>query len=211
MPLWEVSVVTSLIAAALLLVGFSLWGIFAARDRSALKTASVIMAWLATAAVFVIPTAIFLTFLFPLEMAPLNLRLNHLDGGVARLHEHVPIFNRMLGFAIAAIPLAIASWGLLSLRKLFLLYASNEVFSPNAIKCLGAVSAALFWYVLVSFIAEGPITAAMSWWRPPGHRIISFDIGLDDLTLLFLAAVTSVITRVMAEAVRLADENAKFV
>jgi Protein of unknown function (DUF2975) len=202
--------VTGLLLAAASLLAFSLWSAFAARDRKALQSASWAMAWLATAAAVIVPAAVLATYLFPSDAAPLNLRLYHLGGG-SRLHDGVPLLNRLAAFACAAIPLGVASWGLVALRRLFLLYASGDVFSQNALNALSAVSAALFWYVLASFIAEGPITAALSWWKPEGHRVITFSIGLDDLMVLFLAAVASVITRVMAEAARLADENAEFV
>jgi hypothetical protein len=45
----------------------------------------------------------------------------------------------------------------------------------------------------------------------PGHREISLLFGTDDAATLFISGVMLVIARVMAEARRVADENAMFV
>jgi hypothetical protein len=58
---------------------------------------------------------------------------------------------------------------------------------------------------------QAPLTYLISMHNPPGHRFMSIGFGSDDVDMLFLAGVTFVIARVMAEARRVAEENAGFV
>jgi hypothetical protein len=192
---------------ALGLLGFVIWEIYGPADAGTLATASRMMAWVSTAAAIVVPVAIFATFLFPEQTAPLNLRLYHFGG--RELTSAIPLGLRLFAFACAAIPLTIVVRGLLSLRRLFVLYARREVFSPEALVALSTVATAVFWYVLASFLVEAPISAALSW--NSGRGTVTLSIGLDDLAPLYLAGVATIITRVMTEARRVAEENASFV
>ena len=81
----------------------------------------------------------------------------------------------------------------------------------EALSALNQVAVALFASVIVAFISGAPITALLSWSNGPHHREISLSFGSDDVATLFIACTVLVIARVMAEAQRVADENAKFV
>ena len=102
-------------------------------------------------------------------------------------------------------------WALVELYRLFLLYAAGEVFSTGALTSLNRVAALMFWYVLVSFATQAPVSYLLSLYRPPGHREISLEFTSHDVSLLFMAGVVLVIARVMGEARRVADENESFV
>jgi len=65
--------------------------------------------------------------------------------------------------------------------------------------------------VIAAFVMEAPITWFLTRDYPPRHAELQLTIQSSDVQLLFLAAVAFVISRVMAEARRLADENAGFV
>jgi hypothetical protein len=209
-PVEEVAMVLSLELAAILLIGFAVWAARQPDDTGTLQTASLVMAWIATMAAVLIPLAVLATFLFPAQTGALNLRLYHL-GGAGVLTSGVPLTMRLVAFACATVPLGIVVWGLFSLRWLLLLYAQGQVFTTSAVGALTGITAAPFWYGIASFIAEAPITLALSWENGAGHRIVSLSIGLDDLVLLFLSGVATVIVRAMAEGRRIADENAQIV
>ncbi len=202
--------VNALIAAALMLSAFILSTAVLAHDRQHLALMSRVMAWLTLSAAILLPLAVLATFIAPHDMAPLNLRLYHMDPG-GRLRDSVPLDDRMLAFACASVPIAIAVWGLLTLRRLFELFAAGEVFSRNTRAALVTLSIVLFFYVLASFIAEGPIDYFLLRANPARPHVFALSLGLDDLITLFIAAVGSVIARVMAEGAAVADENAKFV
>jgi hypothetical protein len=65
--------------------------------------------------------------------------------------------------------------------------------------------------VIAGVVMQGPISLALSWPLGHGHRAISIGFGSNDIGGLFVAGVVFVIARVMAEARRVAEENAGFV
>ncbi len=202
--------VTALIAAALTLSAFILSTAVLAHDRSRLALMSRVMAWLTLAAALALPLMVLLTYLSPNEMGPLNLRLYHLSGE-RRFSEAVPFNDRMIAFAFAAIPLGVAVWALLTLRQLFVSFAAHEIFSRTTSRTLSMLSLAVFAYVVVAFIAQAPIGHFLRRSDPNNHIVFTLSIGLEDLIALFAAAIVAVVARVMSEATRVADENAKFV
>ena len=172
-----------------------------------LVKASRVMTWLSAAGVMIVPLITAVLFLFPDVAQVLDIHISHLG---APLTSAAPLANRVGALLCEIVPLAIAVWGLLALTRLFNLFAKGEVFSTPALRALSQVTAALFWSVLVSFIAQAPISYFLTR-TGSGHPEISLTFGSDDVEVLFLAGVALVIARVMAEAARMADENASFV
>ena len=110
----------------------------------------------------------------------------------------------------AAVPLAVVVWGLMTLRRLLLLFAAGEIFSPRTSATLGSLSRVLFLFVVAGFVAQAPISYFLT--RSAATlAVVSLSLGLEDLIALFAAAVAAVVARVMSEATRLADENAALV
>lgn len=167
-----------------------------------------VMAWLSIAGAVIGPIIVILCFLFPTATRVLDVHFSHLG---ADLVAAVPIEFRVVAMLCALIPAGIASWGLVALARLFRCYAAGEVFSGKALAALSQVTAALFWNVLAAFVMQAPISILLTWYRGGHHREISLGFGSDDVEMLFLAGVTFVIARVMAEARRIADENESFV
>jgi hypothetical protein len=174
-----------------------------------LVRASRIMAWLSLIGAIVYLAAEFLVFLAPKSWAQLGaIEIHHTGFDVT---PAIPLDNRLAALAVDLIPAALMVWALLELHRLFLRYAAGEVFSAAALKNLSRVAALMFWFVLVSFVAQAPISFLLSWYRPHGHAEISLGFTSYDVSLLFMAGVVLVVARVMAEARRLADENESFV
>ena len=180
----------------------------ASLDRSSVATLSMCMAWLSACGFVCLPVAVIYTFLEPDNSRWLMMHFNHGGGGMTAA---TPIAFRLAALACALVPTAFTMWALWSLRRLFLLYAGGNVFSQEALSALNHVAVALFASVVVAFISGAPITLLLSWPNGPHHREISLSFGSDDVATLFIACTVLVIARVMAEAQRVADENAKFV
>jgi hypothetical protein len=174
-----------------------------------LTRVSRIMAWLSLAGAFVYLAMDVGTFLAPDTMNAFGAFEAHHTG--APITGAIPIAYRLAALAVDLIPAALVVWALLELHRLFLSYAQGQVFSEAALRSLGRVAMLMFLQVLVSFVAEAPITYLLSLAHPPGHREISLTFGSHDASFLFMAGVVLVIARVMAEARRMADENAAFV
>jgi hypothetical protein len=171
---------------------------------SNLSWLSRVMAWLSLIALVLWPIGDVAAYLFPGMSNQMD--VDHLGG---MLNDGVPLPYRLAALVFSLAGTAFVVWALLSLRSLFLRYADGEVFSPAALHLLNNVAVALFASVIVGFVMHAPITLILSW--PGGHHSIGLDLGTDDFITLFSAGVVLVIARVMVEARRLADENAKFV
>ena len=176
--------------------------------QSKLAWLSRLMAWLATIGAVVGPLVVAAVFVWPDLRSGESLDVDHLGH---LLSDAVPLPYRLAALAFALGAQAFTVWALWSLRTLFLRYAEGEVFSPAALKALNHVAVALLASVVVGFVIQAPITALLTWSLGHGHRAIAFNFGSGDITTLFIAGTVLVIARVMNEAGRIAEENAKFV
>lgn len=194
-------------------LGFFVWVAKRPADPERLKVASNWMGHVAAAAAVIIPAAVFAKYFAPDHVGPINGLIPLHLGGTSEfpLTADVAFSNRMIAFASASVPLAIAAWSLLSTRRLFRLYAHQDVFSKESLALLSTVSLGLCLYVLASFLAEAPITAALSLGRVEGPHGMSLTLKIEDLSVLFVAGLVRVFAQVMAHAIRIADENASFV
>jgi hypothetical protein len=179
-----------------------------AEENSGVAALSVRMAWLSACGFVLLPLCVTYVFLLPDQSRWLMFNMDHLG---AELNMSVPLLYRVAALSCALGAVAFTMWALWSLRRLFLLYAQGSVFSSEALSSLNQVATALFASVVVGFISQAPISFFLTWSRGDHHREISLSFGTGDVSTLFIAGVVLVIARVMAEAQRVADENAKFV
>ena len=170
--------------------------------------ASRIMGWLSVIGAILAPLVTALCFIWPVSTQALDVHFNHID--IATV-AGAPLTDRLLALIFALIPAFIVTWGLLALARLFRAFTQGEIFSLPALRALSSVTMALFWNVVATFLIQAPLTYLISRHNPPGHRFMSIGFGSNDVEMLFLAGVAFVIARVMAEARRVAEENAGFV
>lgn len=176
--------------------------------KASLSQLSRLMAWLSATGAVIAPLMIAATFLCPPVGHAMEFKFQSID---ALTIGQAPFGFRAVAFLLALGPTGFTVWALLSLRRLFLLYAHGEVFSHQALRMLNHVAVALFASVIVGFVMQAPITLLLSWHLGAGHRAVSIGVGSHEVASLFLAGAVLVIARVMAEARRMADENAGFV
>jgi hypothetical protein len=96
------------------------------------------------------------------------------------------------------------------LTRLLRLFCKGDVFGRDALADIERITAALFWNVAAACTMEAPITYFLT--RDVGrHAELQLTLDSGDVQILFLAGVAWVVSRVMAEARGVADENAGFV
>ncbi len=166
---------------------------------------SSVMSFLSLLGMVVVPALIIAIFLHPDTTQFLMWRLDHLG---TDLTGQIPLQYRVDALACEAVPLGCTVW---ALRQLFANYANGQVFAPEPLRRLNNVANALFLGVLADFVMQAPISYLLTWYLGPHHREISLSFGSNDAARLFIAGTVLVIARVMAEARRVADENAAFV
>ena len=179
-----------------------------ARQPSNVAALSRLMAFLSLCGFVLLPICVVYVFVAPDRSQWMMLDINHLG---AEINSAVPIQLRLMALCCALVPTGFTMWALWSLQRLFRLYAKGSVFSAEALAALNAVAIALSAGVVAAFVAQAPISLALTWYHGPHHREISLGFGSGDVATLFTAGVVLVIARVMREAQRVVDENAKFV
>lgn len=175
---------------------------------SKLARLSRVMSVLSLLGAVIVPALVIAIFLHPDTTQFLMLRLDHLG---ADLTSRIPLQYRLDALACEAAPLSFTVWAMWSLRQLFSNYARGEVFSPEPLRHLNNVANALFLGVLADFVMQAPISYLLTFHLGERHREVSLSFGSNDAKWLFIAATVLAIARVMAEARRVADENAAFV
>lgn len=155
-----------------------------------------------------LPALVIWSFLDPGNTQFLMFNMTHVGDA---LRAEVPIQYRLDAMAIELVPAGFAVWALWSLARVFANYAEGRVFSAEPLRHLNNLAVALFMGVVADILTQLPISALLSWYHGSHHREMSLGFGTDDVSRLFIAGAVFVIARVMAEARRVADENAGFV
>jgi hypothetical protein len=125
-----------------------------------------------------------------------------------------PAAGTPLAFAVPALlleatPDVFLIWVFVALARLMRFYSRGEVFTQAALGEINAMALGLLGNALAILIFNPAASFVLSLARP--HHEISIGFGSSDGIRLFEAAVVYVAALVMAEARRLADENARFV
>jgi len=118
---------------------------------------------------------------------------------------------RLRCFAVSLLPLSLWLAALWQLWQLFGRYRLGEVFSLRAVSHVRRFAWSLLALALVDPLSRALMTVAITLDNPVGKRQLALWLGSSDYQLLLCAAVFVTIARVMAEALRVADENRGFV
>ncbi|MBY8976936.1 DUF2975 domain-containing protein [Rhodobacteraceae bacterium NNCM2] len=120
-----------------------------------------------------------------------------------------PITNQQIALCIglSLIPAAIFCAGLWHLGRLFQLFAEGAHFSARTAHHLRQFAAGLLGSALAAPFASAAISVALSWFNPPGERMLAFDISHYGVGAVLMAALLFVLAWVMAEAQKLAEDQ----
>ena len=119
--------------------------------------------------------------------------------------------TRALGAAVSLLPVGIGLYALWQLWRLFAEYGAGRVFGREAQARLKRFAWALLALALLTPLVRAAMSVVLTLGNPPGQRQLSVGLSWDDYLAVLLAAVLIAIATVMAEAVRVAEENEGFV
>jgi hypothetical protein len=119
--------------------------------------------------------------------------------------------TRLAGFLVHMLPTAIAIYGLLQARRLFGLYRIGRIFTLDNTRCLTRIARALIAYTLVLPVCGSLLSVLLTWHNPPGERMLTVTFSSDYIGLLVIGASMLVITWIMDEGRKLAEDNAQIV
>lgn len=126
-------------------------------------------------------------------------------------HITVDARAQWLGAGLSLLPVGAGLFALWQLWQLFGEYTAGRVFSPTAQQRLLRFSWGVLALGLIGPLMRTLVALVLTLGNPPGQRLLMVGLGSDDYTTLLVGAVLLSIARVMAEGVRLAEENAGFV
>lgn len=119
--------------------------------------------------------------------------------------------QRLVVAALNVIPILAAGTALWALHRCFRLFSSGEFFSVRTVGSLRRFSGWTFCYTALGMIFQPLTMMAVTFHFPEGQHLALISFGPQQLHALLLAGTVWVISGAMAEAGRLADENAQFV
>ena len=109
------------------------------------------------------------------------------------------------------VPLVVAEMVLLRLWQLFGEYRAGRIFGARALAALRGFSAWTMAAAVLSPLHGAVLSVLATMGNAPGHRTLTVHVSSNDYALLLFGAAMLAISGVMAEAARLAEDNAGFV
>ena len=125
--------------------------------------------------------------------------------------DQMALHTQVMGGLWSLVPLSVVLLGLHRLWVLFGEYALGRVFSHRALVSLRGFARCVLATGFVSPLYGALLSVIVTLDRKPGTREINLQFGSDDYAMLLLGAVLLAIASVMAEAARVAEDNAGFV
>jgi hypothetical protein len=130
--------------------------------------------------------------------------------GVAGERTVIDERARLLG-GLASLPgVLLGLVALWQLWRLFGEYAAGRVFGAAAQRHLRGFAAALLASALVAPFMRAAVGVALTLGNPPGQRVLSLSLSWNDYLSILCGAVLLAVAAVMADAVRLAEDNEGF-
>lgn len=123
----------------------------------------------------------------------------------------LPPVTRALAFLVTMIPGAIGMYGLAALRRLFDAYRQGAIFAAGNALYLRAFAVSVVAGAITKMAIVPVLSVVLSWHNPPGGRALAIAVSSDDIGALFAGLLFLVVAWIMAEAQRLADDNAQIV
>jgi hypothetical protein len=123
------------------------------------------------------------------------------------VHLPLPASARLMGFMVVMMPTGVAMAGTYYLMRLFELYERGEIFKLSNVHCYKKLSRVLIWWFVAGILCQTLLSVVLTLHRPPGHRIITFELSSSDLTTLLLGLILAVISWVMEEGRKLQEDQ----
>ena len=117
----------------------------------------------------------------------------------------------LVGAVWSLLPLGTSLLGLQRLWVLFGEYAQGRVFGQRALLCLRDFARCILALSVIAPVYTAVLSVIATWANAPGTRQLNIDVSSNDYAMLLFGAVLLAISTVMAEAARVAEDNAGFV
>ncbi len=120
-------------------------------------------------------------------------------------------WTRAAGFAVCMLPMAVLGYQLHQAYALFDAYRLGNVFTSAAPVRLRRIGISMVALAVLRPITATLLGIVLTAANPPGQRVISIGLNIDDYMIAAFGGLILVIGHVMVEATRLADEHRQIV
>ena len=127
--------------------------------------------------------------------------------GIMPILHTLSVNEKLMGFFVSLVPLAIELFVLHCLIKLFRLYERGEIFSLNNVTYIKNIGYALLLGQLINPFYQGIMGVVLTMRNPPGHRYAGITFDQTNLGIVLTALLVILISWVMAEGCRLREEQ----
>lgn len=163
--------------------------------------------WLSTAALGAIPIGLVIAAALG-ALSEDRLRASY---GHFPLPETIAISGWISTLLFGLLSVALVLFILWQMRGLFACYARGDVLGREAAARVQRMGQGLLALAAIRLVADTVNVLVLTLPNPPGQRVLSIGFDTDDLFLLFAAGLLTLVGWAMAEAARVAEENAGFV
>ena len=173
-------------------------------DLEKIRRASNVLQKLILTLIPALPVGIVLTWMF-LDLEALDIHFTLDEVGPLTATE------RWLAASLNLLPLAVTLYALFNLQKLFGLYATGQVFTSETVRCFRNMGWALIIMMPVNILFHSALSVLLSFDHPAGERMLAVSLSSNHLGMAIVGTVIVIISWVMAEATRIAQENAEII
>lgn len=142
---------------------------------------------------------------------PGHISLTFIPKSIPIMHS-LTVADKINGFFISLLPVGVTMMILYWMIQLFLLYEQGSIFSLDNVKCFKLCAITLLvWQLLLQLIYQALLTGVLTWHNPPGEGVIRITLGGTDIILVLVAVIILLISWVMAEGVKVYEEQQRIV
>jgi hypothetical protein len=125
--------------------------------------------------------------------------------------EYMTQVTLIFGFIVSAALASFIFYALHKLRQFFVSCSAGDVFTSENGCYLHRFSIFTMLYAVLTIPAKALLALILTINNPPGERILSISLSSTELSLVFLGAVFLVISWIIKESARIAEDNANIV
>lgn len=128
-----------------------------------------------------------------------------------RVEHALSPLSRFLAFLAQLPPTLIVMYQFVILRRLFGFYEKGKIFAAENVECYRRLGWMLMVWVGCEIAGNSLLSVALTLGNPPGQRVITLGVSSAELASLFIGSVVLVVSWVMDEGRKIAEEQSLFV
>jgi len=127
------------------------------------------------------------------------------------IRQPLQYWQRWAAAGLIGVPIVLLCAGLWQARQCFAGFASGQVFTSQAVRCMRHFAAFIFASVLASLIVVPCLAVLLTLYNPEGQRMVTIALDSFHVFTFFFAAVVWLMAAIIGQGQMLAEDNASIV